>query len=50
MVNLKTINYNRQRGYEIIIFIVGLLFFFASAIEHKISEINRIITFVENCQ
>ena len=47
MVSLKAINYNRQRSYEIIIFIVAL---FASAIEHKISEINRIITFAENCQ
>ena len=27
MISLKTINYNRQRSYEIIRFIVGLLLF-----------------------
>ena len=47
MVSLKMISYNRQRSYEIIIFLVAL---FASAIEQKNSKINHIITFAENCQ
>ena len=48
MVSLKTINYNRQKSDKKVWHF--LLLCLHRWFRHKISEINRIIIFAENCQ